>query len=144
MTTAIASTSYAVTKDLQRPNSPGTIKFVCRWGGDLRPDSQGRQAYDGGETRLCTLPGSVRYRELIQKLREITGFSAAVDMSVKYQIPGHSMDELISIRNSEDLEILKARPQASVKSVHMQFMLHVAMLSCTKGLAWVMNPLTGV
>lgn len=74
----------------------------------MRPDSQGRQTYDGGETRLCTLPGSVRYRELVQKLREITGFPSAVDMLLKYQLPGHSMEELISIRSNEDLEIFKA------------------------------------
>ena len=68
-----ASTSFAVSKDLQRPNSPGKIKFVCRWGGDIVQDNQGRLAYEGGETRLCTLPKIVRYRELVTKLRELIG-----------------------------------------------------------------------
>ena len=111
MATSISSSPFAVTKDLQRPNSPDKIKFVCRWGGELRPDSQGRLAFDGGETRLCTLPGSVRYRELVQKLRELTAFSAAAEMSLKYQLPGHSMEELISLRSNEDLEIFKASSQ---------------------------------
>lgn len=69
----VASTPFAVSKDLQRPNSPGKIKFICRWGGDLVQDSQGRLAFEGGETRLCTLPKAVRYRELVTKLREVIG-----------------------------------------------------------------------
>ena len=71
------STPFAVSKDLQRPNSPGKIKFVCRWGGDLVQDNQGRLAYDGGETRLCTLPKAVRYRDFVTKLRELTGYASA-------------------------------------------------------------------
>ena len=108
MATTVASTPFAATKDLQRPNSPGKIKFVCRWGGDLRPDNQGRLTFDGGETRLCTLPGSIRHRELVQKMRELTAFPAGMEMSLKYQLPGHSMEELISVRSNEDLEIFKA------------------------------------
>lgn len=115
MATSVASTPFAVSKDLQRPNSPGKIKFVCRWGGDLRQDSQGRSVFEGGETRLCTLPGSVRYRDLVTKLRELTGFPPTVDVSLKYQLPGHSMEELISVRNNDDLEVFKV---TCVMTVH--------------------------
>ncbi|DBA94196.1 hypothetical protein WJX77_007431 [Trebouxia sp. C0004] len=107
--TTVASTPFAVSKDLQRPNSPGKMKFVCRWGGELVQDSQGRLAFEGGETRLCTLPKAVRYRDFVTKLRELTGQPGApgTEMVLKYQLPGHNMEELISLRTNEDLEEFK-------------------------------------
>ncbi len=65
--------SACSTHSLMCPLVAGKIKFVCRWGGELVQDSQGRLAFEGGETRLCTLPKAVRYRDFVTKLRELTG-----------------------------------------------------------------------
>lgn len=43
--------------------------------------------------------------------------STALEPLLKYQLPGHSMEELISLRSTEDLEEFKARPKpAHVRS----------------------------
>lgn len=45
--------------------SADKIKFVCRWGVDA--------VFEGGETRLCTVPRSFTFPQLVAKLRELTG-----------------------------------------------------------------------
>ncbi|KAK9804337.1 hypothetical protein WJX72_008076 [[Myrmecia] bisecta] len=103
-----------------RPGSPGSgkIKFVCRWGGDFRQEGNGRCTYEGGETRLCTIPRIITYLQLVQKLRELTGSSSPAqnDMLLKYQLPGaNDMEELVSLSNNEDLENFKEEHDALLK-----------------------------
>ncbi|KAL8154168.1 hypothetical protein V2J09_011928 [Rumex salicifolius] len=81
-------------------NSPESWKFLCSYGGRIIPrPSDGLLRYIGGHTRVVSVPRTVSYSELIAKLSEICGYSAAV----RCQLPGEEMDVLVSITSDEDL-----------------------------------------
>ncbi|EFJ36445.1 hypothetical protein SELMODRAFT_29542, partial [Selaginella moellendorffii] len=65
------------------------VKLMCSYGGKILPrpnDSQLR--YMGGETRIVVVDRAITLRELLQKLRKLTGKS----MLLKYQLPGEDLD----------------------------------------------------
>lgn len=64
-----------------RPSSPTQqkIKFVCKWGGTFS-EPNGGIVYERGETRLCTVPRSINYPQLIFKLKELSGYDGLFDM----------------------------------------------------------------
>ncbi|XP_024520142.1 uncharacterized protein LOC112342475 [Selaginella moellendorffii] len=77
------------------------VKLMCSYGGKILPrpnDSQLR--YMGGETRIVVVDRAITLRELLQKLRKLTGKS----MLLKYQLPGEDLDALVSVKSDEDLD----------------------------------------
>ncbi|KAL2932540.1 putative serine/threonine-protein kinase SIS8 [Bienertia sinuspersici] len=76
------------------------MKFLCSFGGSILPRPQdGKLRYVGGETRIVSVPRSIRYDELMGKMRELFD-SAAI---LKYQQPDEDLDALVSVVNDDDV-----------------------------------------
>lgn len=49
------------------------IKFVCRWGGRWKASDRGQPAaFEGGETKLCSVAWPTTLPQFVQKLQELT------------------------------------------------------------------------
>ncbi|KAJ3695375.1 hypothetical protein LUZ60_000752 [Juncus effusus] len=79
---------------------PRLAKFLCSFGGSVLPRPlDGRLRYVGGETRIITVPFTISYSSLLQKMRET--FEGA-DV-IKYQQPDEDLDALVSVVNDDDV-----------------------------------------
>lgn len=81
------------------PNS--RLKFLCSYGGKILPrPSDGQLKYVGGETRVVSVPRSVTFKELKEK---ISGMFSNTELVIKYQLFPEDLDALVSVRSDEDL-----------------------------------------
>ncbi|KAH9626906.1 hypothetical protein KSS87_014967 [Heliosperma pusillum] len=77
-----------------------TVKFLCSYGGKIIPrPSDGQLRYVGGLTRLISVPRSITFSELAEKLQELCGFGA----TLRCQLPTEDLDILVTIKSDEDL-----------------------------------------
>ncbi|OWM84643.1 uncharacterized protein LOC116205287 [Punica granatum] len=88
-------------------SSSPKLRLMCSYGGHIahRPHTKSL-FYSGGDTRIISIPAA--------GAATLSSFTAAVSsalsvpgpFTLKYQLPGHDLDSLISISSSDDLLIL--------------------------------------
>ncbi|XP_073284119.1 uncharacterized protein [Primulina huaijiensis] len=79
----------------------GKMKFLCSFGGRIFPrPNDGKLRYVGGETRIISIRKYITYVELMRKTSGICNQAH----TIKYQLPGEDLDELISVSSDEDLQ----------------------------------------
>ncbi|KAH9624319.1 hypothetical protein KSS87_005233 [Heliosperma pusillum] len=82
-------------------SSASAIKFLCSYGGRILPrPSDGHLRYVGGLTRVVSVPRSVSFSELAEKLQELCGYT----VTLRCQLPTEDLDVLVTIKSDEDLE----------------------------------------
>ncbi|OWM84873.1 uncharacterized protein LOC116204773 [Punica granatum] len=84
------------------PSSPkNKVKFLCSHGGKILPrPADGHLKYVGGETRVVSVPRSISFSELMEKLSAL--FEG--NMILKYQLAAEDLDALVSVTLDEDLK----------------------------------------
>ncbi|KAJ4822395.1 hypothetical protein Tsubulata_008932 [Turnera subulata] len=84
------------------------LRLMCSYGGQIIPRSNTKSLYyAGGDTRIITFP----YLANLTTLSSLTAHLAAAlhiaaPFSLKYQLPNHDLDSLISLSTDEDLLIM--------------------------------------
>lgn len=77
-----------------------TVKLLYKFGGELsRSTDRGVLKYGGGETKIVGIRRDVSYSDFVQKMEGTCGKPVVV----KYQLPDHDLDALISITSPDDL-----------------------------------------
>ncbi|KAM7275970.1 hypothetical protein ACFE04_017836 [Oxalis oulophora] len=104
--------------ELEKNYSIETLKFLCSYGGNILPRSNGELRCVGGVTRVLALERSVSYAELMVKLAEFCGYS----VTLRCQLPNGDLETLISIKSDEDLanlieEYNKICPNSNIRAV---------------------------
>ncbi|EFH63578.1 hypothetical protein ARALYDRAFT_894881 [Arabidopsis lyrata subsp. lyrata] len=85
------------------PN-PTTVKFLCSYDGRITPRyPDGKLRYQGGHTRVLSVPRSISFTELTKKLGEICGIAVS---SLRCQLPTDDLDALVTVSSDEDLKNL--------------------------------------
>ncbi|XP_074309925.1 RAF-like serine/threonine-protein kinase PRAF [Silene latifolia] len=80
--------------------SNNVIKFLCSYGGKILPRyPDGKLRYQGGHTRVLSVPRSISYPELLLKMGELCG----TEVRLRCQLPTEDLDALITIKSDEDL-----------------------------------------
>ncbi|XP_071738117.1 uncharacterized protein [Rutidosis leptorrhynchoides] len=86
-----------VSNDSQR----GKIKFLCSSGGKILPrPSDGKLRYVGGETHIFSIHKNMIYADFVKRTSEFCN----QPHTIKYQLPGEDLDNLISVASDEDLQ----------------------------------------
>ncbi|KFK41478.1 hypothetical protein AALP_AA2G136000 [Arabis alpina] len=81
--------------------TPTTVKFLCSYGGKIIPrHPDGKLRYQGGHTRVLSVPRSVSFTELLRKLSDIYGSS----VNFRCQLPTDDLDALVTVTTDEDLK----------------------------------------
>ncbi|KAK9867004.1 hypothetical protein WJX84_008904 [Apatococcus fuscideae] len=85
------------------------LKFVCRWGGRWKTPERGQPAtFEGGETKLCSLPWPATLPQFVQKLQELTETTIPGSLAIRYQLEDfQSEDDLVALNSEDDLENFK-------------------------------------
>lgn len=79
------------------------LKFLCSYGGRILPrPSDNHLRYAGGDTRVLTVPRSITFTDLKEKIAAM--FRS--DVVVKYQLLHEDLDALVSVRNDEDISYM--------------------------------------
>ncbi|XP_074316237.1 uncharacterized protein LOC141652600 [Silene latifolia] len=91
-----------------------TVKFLCSYSGKIIPrPADGQLRYVGGLTRLISVPRSISFSELAEKLQELCGFAA----TPRCQLPTEDLDVLVTIKSDEDLaNVIEEYDKASENS----------------------------
>ncbi|GLU01568.1 hypothetical protein SLE2022_188730 [Rubroshorea leprosula] len=87
--------------------SGGKLRLMCSYGGHIIPRPHSKSlCYLGGETRIVSVPAStaLSVSSLIAHLASTLHITTS--FTVKYQLPHHDLDALISIANEDDLQIM--------------------------------------
>ncbi|XP_030473067.2 uncharacterized protein LOC115690741 [Syzygium oleosum] len=78
-----------------------TVKLLCKFGGELlRSPDCGVLKYARGEMKIVRIRGDVSFSEFVQKMVDTCGQQVVV----KYQLPDHDLDALISVTSHDDLD----------------------------------------
>ncbi|XP_050228095.1 uncharacterized protein LOC126677489 [Mercurialis annua] len=90
---------------------PYKLRLMCSYGGQIipRPNSSTKSlCYAGGDTRIITIPTAIAANLTLTSLA--THLSTALNINnsftLKYQLPSHDLDSLISVSNDDDLLIM--------------------------------------
>ncbi|KAL1203964.1 Protein PAL OF QUIRKY [Cardamine amara subsp. amara] len=89
-----------VAVDYNEKNTGSSVKFLCSYGGRIRPRStDGKLRYVGGLTRVLSVDRSISFEELMKKLCEFCGYT----VDLRCQLPNGDLETLISVKSEEDL-----------------------------------------
>ncbi|KAF5737731.1 hypothetical protein HS088_TW13G00620 [Tripterygium wilfordii] len=83
------------------------IRFMCSYGGHIIPRPSSKSLfYAGGDTRIITVPTTAT--ATLSSLVGHVGTSLGVQypFTIKYQLPHHDLDSLISLSTDDDLQIM--------------------------------------
>eukprot|EP00891_Asterochloris_glomerata_P001892 jgi/Astpho2/1892/Aster-x0086 len=87
--------------------SQAKVKMICSVAGHFNQTASGRGAtYEGGETRLISVPNFCCYQELLEALQRLTdtmtlSHNSGTAQLIKYQLPGGNT--FIDVLNDEDV-----------------------------------------
>ncbi|KAK8694433.1 hypothetical protein V6N13_071985 [Hibiscus sabdariffa] len=93
------------------PSSAPKLRLMCSYGGRIIPRPQTKSFYYfGGENRLFTIPTTDNTFTTL-KLSSLTAHLSTflrltAPFILKYQLPNHDLDSLISISTDDDLQIM--------------------------------------
>ncbi|KAM2675265.1 hypothetical protein EV2_016337 [Malus domestica] len=63
--------------------APEPLKILCSYGGKILPrHSDGTLRYDGGHNRVLAVDSSITCTELMEKLKEFSGYSVGIEVSI--------------------------------------------------------------
>lgn len=83
------------------PPSACKVTLMCSYGGKFHPRHHDNLiTYVEGEHKILCVERFIKLSALVAKLTSLTG---GTDFSVKYQLPGDDLDNLVSVINDEDL-----------------------------------------
>ncbi|KAB2004200.1 hypothetical protein ERO13_D11G172300v2 [Gossypium hirsutum] len=91
------------------PSSAPKLRLMCSYGGRIIPRPQTKSFYySGGENRLITIPTTDNTPLTLSSLAThlATFLRLATPFVLKYQLPDHDLDSLISISTDDDLQIM--------------------------------------
>ncbi|PPS06216.1 hypothetical protein GOBAR_AA14424 [Gossypium barbadense] len=91
------------------PSSPPKLRLMCSYGGRIIPRPQTKSFYySGGENRLITIPTADNTPLTLSSFAThlSTFLRLATPFVLKYQLPDHDLDSLISISTDDDLQIM--------------------------------------
>ncbi|KAK9856089.1 hypothetical protein WJX84_004046 [Apatococcus fuscideae] len=96
------------------------IKFVCRWGGRWKAPDRGQPAaFEGGDTKLCSVAWPTTIPKFVQKLQELTETTITGSLAIRYQIEGfQTEDDLVALDSEDDLENFKDEYDQLTKAGH--------------------------
>ncbi|KAB5516625.1 hypothetical protein DKX38_027273 [Salix brachista] len=104
--------------DPQPPATAPKLRLMCSYGGHIIPNPHTKSlCYSGGDTRLITIPtgttsatstnitsNDLTLSSLITHLSSTLKITAPI--TLKYQLPHHNLDSLISLASDEDVLIM--------------------------------------
>ncbi|KAL9243115.1 hypothetical protein vseg_017043 [Gypsophila vaccaria] len=101
-----------------------SFKILFSYGGKILPrPSDGLLRYVGGLTRLLSVPRSVSFSELCEKLQELCGYA----VQLRCQLPTEDLDILVTVKCDEDLSnVIEEYEKASIiagKSIKIRAIL---------------------
>ncbi|XP_010549908.1 PREDICTED: uncharacterized protein LOC104820938 [Tarenaya hassleriana] len=107
--TSVSATATEVAKIPPAPPKAtnGKLRVMCRYGGSVVSLPQTKSLhYIGGDTRIVAVPdaAAVSFSSLVNHLAIALGVSCG--FKIKYQLPDHGLDSLISVETDEDLQIM--------------------------------------
>ncbi|GMI66149.1 hypothetical protein like AT5G16220 [Hibiscus trionum] len=93
------------------PSSAKKLRLMCSYGGRIIPRSQTKSFYYfGGENRLLTIPTTdntfITLTLSSLTIHLSTFLRLTTPFILKYQLPNHDLDSLISISTDDDLQIM--------------------------------------
>ncbi|GMI77018.1 hypothetical protein like AT5G16220 [Hibiscus trionum] len=93
------------------PSSAPKLRLMCSYGGRIVPRPQTKSFYYfGGENRLLTIPTTNNSTTTLTLSSLSTHLSTSLRLTIpftlKYQLPNHDLDSLISITADDDIQIM--------------------------------------
>ncbi|XVF71565.1 hypothetical protein PTKIN_Ptkin12aG0048300 [Pterospermum kingtungense] len=91
------------------PPTEPKLRLMCSYGGHIIPRPQTKSLYySGGENRITTIPTANTATLTLSSLTtHLSNFlHLATPFIIKYQLPNHDLDSLISISTDDDLQIM--------------------------------------
>ncbi|KAK8711927.1 hypothetical protein V6N13_147183 [Hibiscus sabdariffa] len=89
------------------PSSAPKLRLMCSYGGRIVPRPQTKSFYYfGGENRLLTIPTTATLTLSSLSTHLSTFLRLTVPFTLKYQLPNHDLDSLISITGDDDLQLM--------------------------------------
>ncbi|OMO80291.1 Phox/Bem1p [Corchorus capsularis] len=84
------------------------LRLMCSYGGHVIPRPQTKSLYyAGGENRIVTIPAAAPNLTLSSLIAHLSSFlHLTTPFVLKYQLPNHDLDSLISISTDDDLQIM--------------------------------------
>ncbi|GKB65705.1 putative transcription factor GTE2-like protein [Tanacetum coccineum] len=81
------------------------IKLMISYGGKINHRSHDNKlTYTGGDTKILTVDRSViNFTHLFSKLINLIELNNSSDVKVKYKLPGHDLDALVSVFDDDDV-----------------------------------------
>ncbi|KAK4788357.1 hypothetical protein SAY86_019676 [Trapa natans] len=88
--------------------SPSKLRLMCSYGGHIvpRPHKKSLLFYSGGETRIVSIPATAAATLSTFTAAVSAALSVPAPFTIKYQLPGHDLDSLISLFSDDDLLVL--------------------------------------
>ncbi|GLT59266.1 hypothetical protein SLA2020_320950 [Shorea laevis] len=87
--------------------SGGKLRLMCSYGGHIIPRPHSKSlCYLGGETRIVSVPASIALSVSSLIAHLVSTLHITTSFTVKYQLPHHDLDALISIVDEDDLQIM--------------------------------------
>lgn len=84
-------------------NKMEKVKLMCSYGGKVHHRPHDRKlAYVGGDTKILTVDRTINFTLLISKLNVLCEYNS--EIRLKYKLPGHDLDALISVFDDDDVE----------------------------------------
>ncbi|KAL9227478.1 hypothetical protein vseg_003162 [Gypsophila vaccaria] len=103
-----------------------TLKFLCSYGGKIIPrPSDGLLRYLGGVTRVFSVPRSISYSELAEKLQELCGYA----VTLRCQLPTEDLDVLVTIKSDEDLANIVEEYDKAAKISNKEMKIRAILMS---------------
>ncbi|CAN0896609.1 hypothetical protein LINGRAHAP2_LOCUS18601 [Linum grandiflorum] len=92
---------------MEPPIGASKLRLMCSYGGQIIPRPQTKSLfYAGGDTRIITVPTTANLTLNFLAAQLAAALRLSTPFNLKYQLPYHDLDSLITLSNDEDVAIM--------------------------------------